>query len=188
VSDFFGTTYGSPDQWTFLPESGLFGGDWHMKISAAIDNFQRLHPRFCPADKPKILQVLDELLLSDDDFELTEHFIFDSNWENYPGFTPMEQERISLKKLQVFDPIQGLQGTIRIYPTMILAKKSFRGSRDRGPSNSYPVLTHHCELTSWSDKSTGHSGSPARNNQVKCPEYSIWVPKGMECMCGETHT
>jgi hypothetical protein len=159
-----------------------------MKISAAIDNFKRLHRRFCPADKPKILQVLDELLLSDDDFELTEHYIFDTNWENYPGFTATEQEQINIKKLRIFDIVQDLQGTIRIHSTMIIAKKPFRGSRDRASSISYPVFTHHCELTGWSDKTTGHSGSAARSNEVKCPVYGFWVPKGTECMCGGTHT
>jgi len=156
-----------------------------MKISAAVDNFNLLHPRFCPADKPKILQVVDELRLSDEDFEITENYIFDSNWQSYPGFTAQEQERI--RKAPIFDVVQDLQGTIRIHSTMILAKKSFRGSKDRGSSISYPVFKHHYELTGWSDKTTGRSGSPARNHEVKCDEYGFWVPRGTECMCGKFH-
>lgn len=78
------------------------------------------------------------------------------------------------------------QGTIRIYPTMILAKKSFAGSQDRG-QRPYPFHRHHYELSGWLDKNRYSFEKFAKAVEVVCPKLFIRVPIGSECQCGERH-
>lgn len=79
-----------------------------------------------------------------------------------------------------------LQGTIRIHRTMIIAKKSFAGSQDRG-QRQYPFHRHHYELSGWLDKNRHSFEKFAKAVDVVCPKLFIRVPIGSECQCGERH-
>jgi len=155
-----------------------------MKISAAISNFARIHPKFCLADGPRILQVVDELALSEESFAISDSYIFDRNWRKYTNFTETEQR--SLATAPYFDYEEDHQGTVRVHPTMILAKKRFLGSSDRGLKPN-PIHRHHLPLIGWTDRRGSHPESLNRDRKVRCPTFFIWVPTGSECLCGERH-
>ena len=79
-----------------------------------------------------------------------------------------------------------MQGTIRIHPTMIVAKKNFVGSKDRG-LKPYPFHRHHYELSGWIDKDGRSRNDFIKAPEVLCPKLFIRVPVGSECQCGEVH-
>lgn len=157
-----------------------------MKITDAISAFAGIHPRFNKADQSRILQVVDELSLSDKAFTFSEEcaYIFDLEWREYTDFTAAELQ--SLKIAPYFNYELDHQGTIRIHPTMVLAKKSFTGSRDRGQKPN-PIHRHHLPLVGWADRSSGHTETLKRDREIRCPTLFLWVPIGSECPCGERH-
>jgi len=158
-----------------------------MKITDAISAFAGIHPRFNKADQPRILQVVNELSLSDKAFIFSEDcsYIFDFGWREYADFTAAELQ--SLKTATYFDYERDHQGTVRIHPTMVLAKKCFTGSRDRGLKPN-PIHRHHLPLIGWADKRSGHPAPPGGTREVLCPKLFLRVPVGSECLCGERHS
>jgi hypothetical protein len=157
-----------------------------MNITDAINKFAGIHPKFDTADRPSILRVVDELSLSDKTFTFSDDcaYILDWNWREYTDFTAVELQM--LKSAPYFDYERDHQGTIRIHPTMVLAKKCFAGSRDRG-SKPNPIHRHHLPLVGWTDKSGGHPETLRRDREVFCQTEFLWVPIGTECPCGERH-
>ena len=155
-----------------------------MKISVALDVFESSHRKFSFADRARILEVVDGFGLLDEDFTVLNSYIFDSNWRSYRGFTAAQRKVFS--ETSFFSEEQDLQGTIRIHPTMILGKKSFSGSQDRGPK-PYPFHRHHYELSSWLDKNRNNYEKFVKAAEIVCPKLFIRVPVGSECQCGERH-
>lgn len=155
-----------------------------MNISVALELFETAHRRFSIADREKIIQVVSDFALLEEDFIVLNSYIFDSNWRLYQDFTAAQRKIFS--ETPFFSVEQDLQGTIRIHPTMILAKKSFSGSRDRGPK-PYPFHRHHYELSGWLDKESRDFEKFAKAREVLCPTLFIRVPAGSECQCGERH-
>jgi len=155
-----------------------------MKISVALDVFENSHRKFSSTDRARILEVVDGFGLLDEDFTVLNPYIFDSNWRSYFGFTAAQIKVFS--ETPYFSEEQDLQGTIRIHPTMIIAKKSFASSQDRGPK-PYPFHRHHYELSGWLDKSRNNYEKFVSALEVVCPKLFIRVPIGSECQCGERH-
>ena len=155
-----------------------------MKISVALETFESAHKKFLIADREKILEVVDELGLSEEDFTLINAYIFDTDWRLYRHFSDVQTKVFS--ETPFFNEEQDLQGTIRIHPTMIVAKKNFVGSRDRG-LNPYPFHRHHYELSGWIDKDGRSRKDFIKALEVLCPKLFILVPVGSECQCGEIH-
>lgn len=155
-----------------------------MNISIALEIFESSHRKFSTADKEKILEAVSELGLSEEDFTPIDSYLFDTNWRMYQDFT--ESQKRVFSETPFFSVEQDLQGTIRIHPTMIVAKKPFVGSQDRG-LRPYPFHRHHYELSGWVDKEgRGRMGIPLAP-EVLCPKLFIRVPVGSECQCGEVH-
>jgi len=101
-----------------------------MNILVALDSFESAQKKFLIADKEKILEVVDEFGLSEEDFTPINAYIFDTNWRLYRHFSDAQRKVFS--ETPYFNEEQDLQETIRIHPTMIVAKKNFVGSIDRG--------------------------------------------------------
>ena len=154
-----------------------------MKLTVALDSFESGHQKFTTADREKIVRVVDELGLAETDFIFIDSYIFDTLWRSYDGFTASQQSEIAAIKF-VYE--HEIQGTIRIHPTMIVAKKSFTGSRDRGLT-PYPFHRHHYKLSRWVDKDGSNGGKFLKASEVLCPKLFILVPLGKECQCGELH-
>ena len=154
-----------------------------MKLTLALSTFETSHRKFTLADRVKIIEVVAELGLSEADFTTGDGFLFDTDWQSYSGFTASEQEAISAIEYSFTSEIQG---TIHIHPTMIVAKKSFAGSINRG-SKPYKFYRHFYELGSWVDKDGSSNSNFPRFNEIKCPTLNIYVPVGSECQCGERH-
>ena len=155
-----------------------------MNISVALNTFESAHKKFLIADREKILEVVDEFGLSEEDFTPINAYIFDTNWRLYRHFSDAQRKVFS--ETPFFSEEQDLQGTIRIHPTMILGKKSFSGSQDRGPK-PYPFHRHHLELSGWLDKNRNNCEKFAKVAEIVCPKLFIRVPVGSECQCGERH-
>ena len=155
-----------------------------MKLSVALDTFEAAHKKFSTADREKILEVVDEFGLSAEDFTPINAYIFDSNWRLYRDFTAEQKKTFS--ETPFFNEEQDKQGSIRIHPTMIVAKKSFVGSIDRG-LKPYPFQRHHYELGSWIEKDGSGGRAFLKAQEVLCPNLFIRVPVGSECQCGERH-
>ena len=154
-----------------------------MKLAVALDSFESGHRKFAIADREKIQKVISELDLDEADFIFIDTYIFDTHWRFYDGFTASQQNEMATIKY-VFE--HEIQGTIRIHPTMIVAKKSFTGSQDRG-LKPYPFHRHHYELSGWIDKDGSSGGRLPKAAEVLCPKLFILVPVGSECQCGERH-
>ena len=155
-----------------------------MKILAALDYFESAHKKFLVADREKILDVVVEFGLSDEDFTPINSYIFDTNWRLYRHFSDAQRKVFS--ETPFFNEEQDMQGTIRIHPTMIVAKKNFMGSRDRG-LKPYPFHRHHIELSGWIDKDGRRRNDFLKATEVLCPKLFIRVPVGSECQCGQVH-
>ena len=155
-----------------------------MNISVALDTFESAHKKFLIADREKILEAVDEFGLSEEDFTPINAYIFDTNWRLYRRFSDAQRKVFS--ETPFFSEEQDMQGTIRIHPTMIVAKKSFTGSQDRG-LKPYPFHRHHYELSGWIDKDGSSGGRLPKAAEVLCPKLFILVPVGSECQCGERH-
>ena len=155
-----------------------------MNVSVALDTFESAHKKFLIADRAKILDVVNELGLSEEDFTPINSYIFDSNWRLYRDFTAAQKKVFS--ETPFFSEEQDMQGTIRIHPTMIVAKKNFMGSQDRG-LKPYPFHRHHYELSGWIDKDGRGRRGIQIAPEVLCPKLFIRVPVGSECQCGEVH-
>ena len=158
-----------------------------MNITDAISAFAGIHPKFAIAEKARILRVVEDLSLSDTTFTFSEDcdYIFDSSWREYTDFTAAELQ--TLTSAPYFNYERDHQGTIRIHPTMVLAKKCFAGSTDRGRRPN-PIHRHHLPLVHWTDKRPGNLTTPRGVREVTCPKLFIRVPVGSECLCGERHT
>ena len=155
-----------------------------MKLDAAIGIFEQNHQKFLLTDREKIFEVAEELNLAEEDFTVLRTYIYDTNWRHYRGFTEAENQVFS--QTPYFNEDQDKQGTIRIHPTMIIAKKRFSDSIDRG-IKPYPFLRHHCELGRWIDKDGSSEGRFIEVPEVLCKNLFIRVPVGSECECGERH-
>ena len=162
------------------------GGDsgGAVKLDVAIGIFEQDHQKFSLADREKIFQVAVDINLDEEDFTPLHTYIFDTNWRDFRGFTEVEKQVFS--QTPYFNEDQDKQGTIRIHPTMIIAKKSFTGSIDRG-IKPYPFLRHHYELGRWIDKDGSSEGRFLKVPEVLCKKLFIRVPVGSECECGERH-
>ena len=154
-----------------------------MKLTVALDSFESGHQKFTTADREKIVKVVDELGLAETDFIFIGSYIFDALWRSYDRFTVSQQSEIAAIQF-VYE--HEIQGTIRIHPTMIVAKKSFTGSQDRG-LKPYPFHRHHYELSGWIDRDGSSGGRLPKAAEVLCPKLFILVPVGSECQCGERH-
>lgn len=99
-----------------------------MKLAIALNSFESGHRKFTTADREKIVKVISDLDLDVADF-FVDTYIFDTHWRFYDGFTASQQNEMATIKF-VYE--HEIQGTIRIRPTMIVAKKSFTGSQDKG--------------------------------------------------------
>ncbi len=155
-----------------------------MNILVALDSFESAHKKYLIADREKILEVVVEFGLSEEDFTPINAYIFDTNWRSYRHFSDAQRKVFS--ETPFFNEEQDLQGTIRIHPTMIVAKKNFVGSQDRG-LRPYPFHRHHYELSGWIDKDGRSRKDSIRAPEVLCPKLFIRVPVGSECQCGEVH-
>jgi hypothetical protein len=154
-----------------------------LKLAVALDSFESGHRKFATADREKIMKVINELDLDDADFIFIDSYFFDTHWRSYKGFTASQQNAMATIKY-VYE--HEIQGTIRIHPTMIVAKKSFNGSEDRG-LKPYPFHRHHYKLSGWVDKDGSSGGRLPKVREVLCPKLFILVPVGNECQCGEQH-
>jgi hypothetical protein len=158
-----------------------------MNITDAINAFAGIHPKFAISETPRILRIVEDLSLSDTTFTFSDDrkYIFDLNWREYTDFTAAELK--ALKSAPCFNYERDHQGTIRIHPTMVLAKKCFAGSTDRGWRTN-PIHRHHLPLVYWTDKRPGNLTTPRGVRKVMCKECFVWVPVGSECLCGKRHT
>ena len=66
-----------------------------MKISVALDFFESAHKKFLIADREKILEVVVELGLSEEDFTPINAYIFDTNWRLYRDFSDAQRKVFS---------------------------------------------------------------------------------------------
>lgn len=83
------------------------------------------------------------------------------------------------------DVVRDTGDVIHIHPTMIVARRPFEGSTDRGPE-PYPNHRHFRKLDGWVDAS--QKGKSANfSGEVSCPKCFLVVPRGSECFDGALH-
>ena len=139
---------------------------WATTFSDALVRFQvgKGKSPWPSSDLKKINDVVDELKLRDCRFSCNSSHVFDVDEEN-------KWKRD--------------QGVLHIHKTMLVARRPFTGSVDRGPT-PYPEYPHFFPLSGFVEK-----GSPLKvdefDNTVLCPTRFIRVPAGFECECGEVH-
>jgi len=66
-----------------------------MNISVALDTFESAHKKFLIADREKILEVVDEFGLLDENFTPINAYIFDTDWRLYRHFSDAQKKVIS---------------------------------------------------------------------------------------------
>ena len=139
---------------------------WATSFSDAMTRFQVNYwkSNWPKSDLKKINEVVDELKLRDHRFSCNSSQVFDVDEDN-------------MWKRD--------QGILHIHKTMLVARRPFTGSVDRGPT-PYPEYPHFFPLSGFVEK-----GSPSKvdefDNTVLCPTRFIRVPAGFECECGEVH-
>jgi len=87
----------------------------------------------------------------------------------------------TLQKLNLF--IRDLDNNVHIHPTMIVSRLHFLGSTSpsRYPGHPYIfTLDNRSQDGSETKQKTGVS-------KVFCSKEFIWIPVGVECLCGEVH-
>ena len=151
-----------------------------MNISVANIDFSSQHPRYLIADHGKVVAVVKELglfhfLICDGmivDAELEE--LVDMSLEN-GGWIFAETVELNAKR----------KDTLRIYPTMIIAKTIFHGSIFR-PSQSYPNHPYFYPLSNFAQNRLSHDKA-IKLESIVCPVTNLETPLDCECLCGEVH-
>lgn len=153
-----------------------------MNIETAIKIFGSNHSRFVEADHGKILEVVEELGLIEAKFEIGAGVIFDTEMVECSHLTFENNEYKLYEDCETF---QRRTETIRIYPTMILAKLQFNGSTIK-TGNTYAHHPYFYPLSNFSGRS--NLTSPIIEAQtVLCPSTFLVAPIGFECLCGQVH-
>ena len=137
-----------------------------MNLEAALTMFEidGAHRKFTSGDRIKIKEVALELGLNNKDFAINKSYVYDID----------ENDRYSRD-----------QGILHIHPTMLVARKAFKGSINRGPI-PYELFPHFLALDHFMERSGGPIGR-AGSNTVLCASSGLMVPAGFECICGEVH-
>ena len=153
-----------------------------MNIETAIKIFRSNHSRFVEADHGKTLEVVEELGLIEAKFEIGAGVIFDTEMVECSHLTFEHDEYKLYEDCETF---KRRAETIRIYPTMILAKHQFNGSAVK-TCNTYAHHPHFYPLSNFSDRI--RLRSPIIEAQtVLCPSTFLRTPIGFECLCGQVH-
>jgi hypothetical protein len=137
-----------------------------MNLEAALTLFEidGAHRKFTSSDRIKIKEVASELGLDNQDFAINKSYVYDID----------ENDRYSRD-----------HGILHIHPTMLVARKEFKGSINRGPI-PYELFPHFLALDHFMERSVGPIGR-AGSNTVLCASSCLMVPAGFECICGEVH-
>lgn len=154
-----------------------------MNLEVALQTFEAKHEKFLTSDREKIVEVVSELKLIKSVFSVFDAYVFDTAWSTYDGFSA--EQRSTFSQTPYFR-LEDMQGTIRIHPWMIVAKKRYVGSRDRGKT-PLAFHRHFYELSRWKDKNQGNLSNIIESTQVLCPNLFLWVPAYTECQCGDSH-
>lgn len=84
------------------------------------------------------------------------------------------------------DHFHDFDDQMHVHPTMIVARKQFPNSIDRG-RDPFPKFPFFIELSKWSGSKGGKSIA-TEIPHVVCPVSTASVPAGQECgYCGEVH-
>jgi len=154
-----------------------------MKIENAIRTFGSSHLRFVEADHGKCLEVVKELGLPEANFEIGAGVIFDTEMVECSVITLEQNQYVLYEECETF---QRRAETIRIYPTMILAKYKFNGSTIK-TGNTYAHHPHFYALSNFlGDSSLKYPIIKAQT--VLCPSTFLVTPIGFECVCGQVHS
>jgi hypothetical protein len=133
-----------------------------MTIDEAIQEFEALrNKKYLAKDLETIVKVVNDL-------EVKDFFIY-------------------APPSKVAEQIRDVTDYVHIHPTMIVARKPYVGSIDRG-NDPFPHFPHYLGLEGWVDH-TSRNQTKFDIQHVLCPTSFVHVPVGSECgYCGEIHS
>ncbi len=85
------------------------------------------------------------------------------------------------QKLNLF--IRDLDNNVHIHPTMIVSKLQFFGSTFPSKFPAHPYIV---TLDDWSPDGI-ETQQKMGVSEVFCSKEFIWIPVGVECLCGKVH-
>lgn len=141
--------------------------NWASDLDKSLTGFviENSKTQWPESDRKKIKEVVQELGLAVCRFAFNSDHVHDVDEENI---------------------YQQDQGVLHIYPTMLVARRSFSGSNERF-LKSYPLHRHFYPLSNHVDRSPSTT-SDKPSNLVLCPKLMYLVPAAFECMCGDIHS